>query len=430
MSLLRRPSSVVLGATAVTRRRRQRGVPILKAAVLGAIAACTLAFSAADGAAKGRATLVVDRDGAQCANAEFTSIQAAVDAARPGDLIRVCPDLYTETVVVDKPLTLRGHVGAVEAVDCFADEVEVDPTWQAIVDPPAGAFSIALKLEADDVVLRGLVVQGASVGIDAGDRFSGYRVHHNPFGLVSELDDDSAWSATDLSNREPENARDLGDARIDHNSTFRNRVGLDVAGPGRHDLVTLDHNVSREDVVGIALQNSEWSRIVGNELRPTRNGILVGGATVGLVMRDNLVQTGQQGIVFVPPAAFIDVFVAPVSAAFVVGNSVTAQTLDGILAVAGRLHQSLLASNVASENLRDGIRLGLGNSGNVLRGNVVDRNGRYGIYAQGAIANLFEANRMFGNGVLDARDDNRAANTWSGNSCLADFPAGTICGVG
>ena len=460
MSLLRRPSSVVLGATAVTRRRRQRGVPILKAAVLGAIAAWTLAFSAADGAAKGRATLVVDRDGAQCANAEFTSIQAAVDAARPGDLIRVCPDLYTETVVVDKPLTLRGHVGAVEAVDCFADEVEVDPTWQAIVDPPAGAFSIALKLEADDVVLRGLVVQGASVGIDAGDRFSGYRVHHNlirsntlfgvdfgsdgasesrvdhncihdnPFGLVSELDDDSAWSATDLSNREPENARDLGDARIDHNSTFRNRVGLDVAGPGRHDLVTLDHNVSREDVVGIALQNSEWSRIVGNELRPTRNGILVGGATVGLVMRDNLVQTGQQGIVFVPPAAFIDVFVAPVSAAFVVGNSVTAQTLDGILAVAGRLHQSLLASNVASENLRDGIRLGLGNSGNVLRSNVVDRNGRYGIYAQGAIANLFEANRMFGNGVLDARDDNRAANTWSGNSCLADFPAGTICGVG
>jgi hypothetical protein len=34
-----------------------------------------------------------------------------------------------------------------------------------------------------------------------------------------------------------------------------------------------------------------------------------------------------------------------------------------------------------------------------------------------------------GNGVLDARDENRAANTWSGNSCLTDFPAATICGV-
>jgi hypothetical protein len=37
---------------------------------------------------------------------------------------------------------------------------------------------------------------------------------------------------------------------------------------------------------------------------------------------------------------------------------------------------------------------------------------------------------MLGNGVFDARDDNRAANTWSANECLTDFPAGTICGVG
>src|SRR5215207_3148116 len=65
-------------------------------------------------------TLVVDRDRGQCGNARYTSIQAAVDAAMPGDVIRVCPDLYMENVLVDKPLTLVGDPDGVEAVDCFA----------------------------------------------------------------------------------------------------------------------------------------------------------------------------------------------------------------------------------------------------------------------------------------------------------------------
>jgi hypothetical protein len=34
---------------------------------------------------------------------------------------------------------------------------------------------------------------------------------------------------------------------------------------------------------------------------------------------------------------------------------------------------------------------------------------------------------MFQNITFDARDENRPANTWSGNRCRTDFPAGTIC---
>jgi pectin methylesterase-like acyl-CoA thioesterase len=64
-------------------------------------------------------TLVVDRDRAQCESAGFNSIQAAVDAARPRDLVRVCPDLYTESVTVDQPLTLKGDPDAIEALECF-----------------------------------------------------------------------------------------------------------------------------------------------------------------------------------------------------------------------------------------------------------------------------------------------------------------------
>ena len=67
--------------------------PIGASATLAMLVLVTIAATGAKAAAT--RALVVDKDGAQCANADFTSIQAAVDAAHPGNLIRVCPDLYT-----------------------------------------------------------------------------------------------------------------------------------------------------------------------------------------------------------------------------------------------------------------------------------------------------------------------------------------------
>jgi Periplasmic copper-binding protein (NosD)/WD40-like Beta Propeller Repeat len=416
------------------------------------------------GAATGPATLVVDDDASQCASADFTSIQRAVDAAQPGDLIRVCAGLYPENVTINKPLALKADPDTIEAIDCFQPTLPELPTNNhAIVDPAGEGFSIGVRLAADDVVLEGFVLQGAAVGIDASDRYSGYRIHHNLirgstlfafdfgsagaresrvdhncirdnlWGLVSELDDDSRWP--DRENRGPGNARDLFNARIDHNATFRNSAGLEAAGPGGHDRLTFDHNVSREDGWGIQIQNSEQSRIIENDVRPTRNGIVAGGATTGLVIASNTVTTGRQGIVFVPASFFIDRFPAPIVDALVAENVVTGQVLDGIVAgtdpqVGGRLQQSYLVDNVTSDNVRDGIVLRLGNSGNVIRGNAAERNGEYGVYAQGATQNMFEVNRMLGNGVVDARDENRTANTWIANQCMTDFPTGTICRIG
>jgi hypothetical protein len=34
---------------------------------------------------------------------------------------------------------------------------------------------------------------------------------------------------------------------------------------------------------------------------------------------------------------------------------------------------------------------------------------------------------MFQNAEHDAHDDNRGANTWTGNHCRTDSPPGTIC---
>src|SRR5438552_3240860 len=54
-------------------------------------------------------TLFVDDDRQQYPQARYTSIQAAVRQARPGDTVQVFPGLYREVVTVDKPgLTLLG----------------------------------------------------------------------------------------------------------------------------------------------------------------------------------------------------------------------------------------------------------------------------------------------------------------------------------
>src|SRR5829696_3762616 len=218
--------------------------------------ALALAAPAATASAADAATLVVDRDQAQCPHARYASIQSAVDAARPGDTVKVCADLYPEQVTIDKPLKLRGHtpddpdteteIGAPASGDCLDPAAApADPTQRAIVDPAGDGFTVALRLAADDIRIQGFVVQGASVGIDASDRYSGYRIRHNliehntlfgidfgsdgtrpsrvdhnclranGWGVASELDDDSLWKPSDGPERDDWNARQLVNARID-----------------------------------------------------------------------------------------------------------------------------------------------------------------------------------------------------------------------
>lgn len=404
------------------------------------------------------ATLVVDRDGMECAGAGFTSIQDAVGAAAPGDVIRVCPDVYAESVVVDKPLTLKADPDAVEAIDCFQPTLGDLPVDQhAIVEPSGEGFSIGFKLEADDVVLEGFVVQGAWVGIDAGESSSGYRVHHNlirqnglfgmdfgsqgalqsrvdhncfrenPFGLVSELNDDSLWKPSDGPERDPWNARDLINARIDHNGSFRNAGGgLEAAGPGRRERVMFDHNVSDS----ILLQNSTDSAILDNEVTGAPgNAIVIGGGNERLVIGANRVRGARlRGIFFVE--TFIDRFPIPSRNVLVAGNDVTT-SMAGIVSSSNNLAQSWILENTTSENRANGINFASGNAENEVRGNHADNNGIVGInVVAGATENLFEMNSMHGNALFDARDFNTPINVWIRNDCGTDFPAGAICGVG
>jgi parallel beta-helix repeat protein len=104
-----------------------------------------------------------------------TTIQAAVDAARPGDTVMVPAGAYRESVLIDKSdLTLRGSRGAVIDAQGFTNGIRVGSGEEA---PGPAGFPVCPPLALRNVTIEGLTVQNAEdngvflIGVD------GFRVH-------------------------------------------------------------------------------------------------------------------------------------------------------------------------------------------------------------------------------------------------------------
>lgn len=126
-----------------------------KCRVVPAILVGVLVLGAAVGAASGRpeepavrggtaATLVVDDDG----GGDYESVQAAVDAASPGDTVEVRPGTYEERVVVDVTVTV------------------VAPRGATLDGTAVGGTGIEIVSDAEPVV-EGLVITGFEDGVVA-----------------------------------------------------------------------------------------------------------------------------------------------------------------------------------------------------------------------------------------------------------------------
>ncbi|HET9649074.1 MAG TPA: NosD domain-containing protein [Microlunatus sp.] len=90
------------------------------------------------------------------------------------------------------------------------------------------------------------------------------------------------------------------------------------------------------------------------------------------------------------------------------------------------LSRSVIQRNTVVDNGTSGIVLNRGSVNNRLLANTSSRNLR-GILLSGATGTTVLANALTENRQVDARDVLPDQNTWLGNRCATDDPAGVLC---
>jgi parallel beta-helix repeat protein len=357
------------------------------------------------------AVLLVDDNLVECPHADFTTIQAAVDAAGRNDTIRVCPGTYTEQVVIpdDKDgLTLRSERP-------FAARIQAPATLndtRAIVHIDG----------ADRVTVRGFHISGPADGLD--------------FGIAV----DNGGSATIRDNR-------ISDVRETTLSGIQTGFGIFVGDETRATEATITGNEIVDYQKGGILVDGPRTEadVSGNVVRGVgttaviaQNGIQVSdGADAdvhfNLVFGNRFADPNvalSSGILLFEAgdvrvfanASFandLGIVVASTNEARVQNNAAFGNTDTGIYLFDA--HDSLVQGNVASGNGLDGINVEA-STGNVLRHNTANDNGRDGIHLESdARGNRIENNRMRDNDRFDAFDGSvgggtaGTANFWRNN---------------
>ena len=124
----------------------------------------------------GAATLRVDDDRGQCPAAQYTSIQAAVNAAAPGDTVTICPGSYAEgpgtpgsnALTIAKSLTIKGAGADLVTLKPQA-EAQISEAEQDIRNGTGDIISVvgdkAMPIKVD---ISGITVDGNKAVVEAG----------------------------------------------------------------------------------------------------------------------------------------------------------------------------------------------------------------------------------------------------------------------
>ena len=142
------------------------------------VALAAVIASAAPAGAQSPATLFVCAEVGAC---QFSSIQAAVDAAKAGDTIRVRSGLYWEHVTIPAGkdgLTLRGAQAGVPAA-ARVNAPRAQESW-LFGDSSGTALSVA----SSSVTVDGFLIAAYEQGIRSTPSTSGLQVVNNDFGNV------------------------------------------------------------------------------------------------------------------------------------------------------------------------------------------------------------------------------------------------------
>jgi hypothetical protein len=217
--------------------------------------------------------LVVDKDSHRGScygkHRAFRTIQAAVDRARRGDTILVCPGRYKETVKVQtERLTIRGANAGRDATKGGRYRESI------VIGDPATAAQGAVQLLEDDIIWDGFKILDnmAGPGLYTSPGHSGYSIRNTVFkdnGIGVQLGSNGAHPTTVCRNRFIANNEFLGIGG--GNGIYSNQGAQDVLITDnrfeRHNgaaVLFADHEPGEPGEPGILQRNVrvEWNKSV------------------------------------------------------------------------------------------------------------------------------------------------------------------------
>jgi len=208
-----------------------------------------------------RESIVVDDDRADCPEADFTSIQAAVAAAAPGAKIVVCAGTYHEQVTVPKnglKILAEGERGEV------------------VVDAHGHDFGF-LVVDASGVTIEGFRVEHAHEADIALARATSTRVRKN---ITTAAGHDGIELFTSEDNLIEEN--------VSVDNLAQNACGIDVTAGSKRNVVRENLLVNNEWGIQIFGATTLDNVILENRaLRNRGNGIRNVGGASGTVIEEN-----------------------------------------------------------------------------------------------------------------------------------------------
>lgn len=253
-----------------------------------------LAFLGSTAAPGAGATLTVDDSG----DADYTTIQEAIDSAEDGDIILVYPGIYAENVEVNKELSIVSESGESENTFIISNNPEAD-VFYVVADNVTidGVSVLGLLSETGSIsdeewpdVLAGIFIDGADtcrvsnctiIGNDAGI----FLREANNAVLNNNVLTINYWDGIDLI--------DSSGCVLSENVVARNERGIYVEGSV--DNVLLNNIISTITYEALTLLECSNSTLESNIVTGSELGVYF-ERSVSNIMSNSTVERNYEGI--------------------------------------------------------------------------------------------------------------------------------------
>jgi nitrous oxidase accessory protein NosD len=411
---------------------KRRGA-VLLLAVVAAVGLAAIPAGATGSRGAHARVLVVDEDARHhksCYGKHrrvFRTIQSAVDAADPGDTIKVCPGLYQETVKVAEPdLRILGANAGRDATGHYRGPESI------VEGTPGTPVPGVVQLLADDITWDGFTIRGVfakqnSPGMYTSPAHSGYLIRDTIFfdnGNGIHLGASGTHPTLVCRNRFTANNEFAGptggfgiysDQRAQQVLITSNRferhnaAAIFFADPkaGQRDVL-IEHNKSVDDMTFASIFNSTRVRVTSNWIRARvgddkfpgpASAIFIGAGNDDIVVQKNKVRSASGSGIHITDTSAAGTASTPPSNVIVRRNKVEHAEEFGLEVSASGAREYQLLGNRSRAN-KVGIHLGDRASGVVVR-----------------------ANTALDNTKFDCQDEsNPLANTWRENAGATSSP--------